>query len=164
MRRWCETEKNAEGTRALWEQAIRDHVTLDPTVGYVAMLVASYADFGTGWNAHPGEASLARSIGRTTRTVRDCLAWLEEHGFLTRKLVGGRLREPRWADVYCLSLPAPLAAEVGLWDDKRDGERWMERGRISNGRPARERLSQATHRKSVATHRKRVAGHRKHVA
>lgn len=150
-------------TRGDWERAIRDHVPMDPTVGYVAMIVATHADFDTGANAHPGEASIARSVGRTTRTVRNALAWLEEHGFLDRTQRGSVAAQRKYADKYSLSLPGPLAASLGFWDDERNGAQWMERSWIKEGRPLRERLSQKNHRKRVTNHRKRVTDHRKPV-
>lgn len=142
VRRWAVQESNrkaVKGFRSTWERAIRDHVQLDPTVGYIAMLVATHTDYDSGWNAWPGEERLAEYTGRTTRTVRNALAWLEEHGFLTREVEGRRTPHRNYADVYKLSLPAPLAHVLGMWPE--DEPMWMERARIS--RPSREWLPRA---------------------
>lgn len=138
--------------RGDWERAIRDHVPMDPTVGYVAMMLATYTDHSTGENAHPGEALLAKATGRSTRTVRNALAWLDEHGFIIRTARGSRSPNPRWADAYRLSLPAPLAITLDRWDEEQNGGAWMERSQVTKGVKPRDcgPTSQATHRQHVA--------------
>lgn len=143
--------------RGTWERAIRDHVPLDPTIGYVAMMVATYTDFSNGANAFPGEARLALATGRSVRTVRNALAWLDEHGFLQLGSRGGRNPHLRYADVYGLALPMPLTIKMGLTEDEGKPQ-WVERHWIGDRPvpPPRERLSQSGHRQPVTTHRQRV--------
>lgn len=147
IRRWFitkEDEKAAKeagyGFRSVWERTIRDHIQLDPTVGYIAMLVATHTDYDTGRNAWPGEVRLARYTGRTTRTVRASLAWLDEHGILTKEYEGRRAAHRSFADVYCLSIPTPLAATLGMCADR---DHWCERGRLATPRPLRGWLQRA---------------------
>lgn len=89
----------------------------------MAKTLADYSN-KDGSNAHPGVARLADDLCCSTRTIKRSLAWLSEYGFLSVAERGSRkLRE---ADVYALSIPAPLAVHLGLWRENF-GEQWMER-------------------------------------
>jgi hypothetical protein len=108
--------------RAQWGRAIRGCIRERGDVA-VAKTVADYAN-KDGSNAHPGIARLADDLCCSTRTIKRSLGWLSEYGFLSVAERGRRkLGE---ADVYCLSLPAPVADKLGLWRENF-GEHWMER-------------------------------------
>jgi hypothetical protein len=92
----------------------------------VAHTIANYGDTD-GTNAHPGGERLAGDVCRSLRTIRTSLAWLDEHGFVTRTDVGNRVAPRGWADTYRLTLPAPLALTLGLWGDLASDPLWMER-------------------------------------
>lgn len=121
--------KPMKGRRAEQEMA---HVP--PKYLGVALALASFAN-RDGSNARPGKAlGPASGLGDTIpKLVR---AWLEEFGFITvqtvrdddgqiRELRGGRDKMGReYSTVYRLTVPAPLAASLGLWEG---GPHWMER-------------------------------------
>lgn len=111
--------------RATWVRSIRGCIP-DTTHLAVAHTLANYGD-PDGTNAHPGGERLARDVCKSLRTIRLSLAWLDEFGFISRTAVGNRSAPRGWADTYRLCLPAPVAVELGLWDDERNGTPWMER-------------------------------------
>lgn len=109
--------------RAAWARSIRGQIP-DITHLAVALTLSSYGD-SDGTHNHPGGKRLAHDVCRSLRTVRTSLAWLDEHGFITRTDVGNRESPRGCADTYRLSLPAPLAARLGLWSG--GAPQWMER-------------------------------------
>lgn len=116
--------------RATWVRAIRGCIP-DVTHLAVAHTLANYGD-SDGSKNHPGGERIARDVCKSVRTVRTSLAWLDEHGFISRTATGNREAPRGWADTYQVTLPAPLAVRLGLWDDSRNGEGWMERPRVTN--------------------------------
>jgi hypothetical protein len=105
-----------------WERVIRGR--LQPRYYAVALMLATFAN-RNGTNAHPGEMLMARALRVSTRTVRHALGQLDAHGWITRTHQGGKAGSRRGlADVYRLSLPAPVAAALGMWDD--EWAQWME--------------------------------------
>jgi hypothetical protein len=115
--------------RARWVRAIRGRIP-DLREIAVAHAVSTYAN-KDGSNAYPGVANVVADLCSSDKTVRRALGWLVEHGFLTVTHKGRRkLGE---ADVHQLSIPAPLAVELGLWPE---GEhQWMERPADEPKRP-----------------------------
>lgn len=124
--------------RAKWSRAIRGAIP-DVTHLAVALTLSNYGD-SDGSNNHPGGERLASDVCKSVRTIRNSLAWLDEHGFITRTSVGNRTAPRGWADVYRLSVPAPLAESLGMWTEERNGPIWMERPkRDEDGYPFPER-------------------------
>lgn len=60
--------------------AVVGQLDLLPTVHHVALALATYADFATGFNARPGESRLAADTGLAQRTVRKALHLLGSRG------------------------------------------------------------------------------------
>lgn len=92
------------------------------------------ADYGNkdGSNCHPGVARLAADTCASEKTVRRALSWLTENGWITITQRGRRkLGE---ADVYRLTIPAPVAAIQGWWTAEQ-GSQWMERPESEPKRP-----------------------------
>lgn len=92
------------------------------------------ADYGNkdGTNCHPGIARLADDTCASEKTIRRALSWLTENGWVTITHRGRRkLGE---ADVYRLTIPAPLAANEGWWT-REQGAQWMERPSTEPKRP-----------------------------
>ncbi len=109
-----------------WKRAVRGWIG-EPHHIAAALTLAGYAN-KDGGNAHPGVERLADDLCRGPRAVRYTLAALEEAGFITRASRGGRQGIPKGhANAYQLTIPAPLAAALGLWEDQRNGPQWMER-------------------------------------
>jgi hypothetical protein len=109
-------------SRADWGRAMRGRI-LEMREVAVAHTVAGYAN-RDGTNAHPGVARLVEDLISSDKTIRRSLAALVEGGWLTVSHRGRRkLKE---ADVYHLTVPAPVAVELGRWSEAH-GEQWMER-------------------------------------
>lgn len=108
--------------RAYWMRAIRGRI---PKIhdAAVATYLAAYGN-KDGTRCHPGVARLASDLFLSEATVKRSLAWLGENGWITCTERGDR-----WAgraDVFRLTLPAPLAVELGKWSGE-DSAQWMER-------------------------------------
>ncbi|MEJ7772525.1 MAG: hypothetical protein WKF51_11540 [Geodermatophilaceae bacterium] len=109
-----------------WKRTIRGWIA-EPQHIAAALTLAGYAN-NDGSNARPGIERLAADLCRGPRAVRWTLAALEEDGFITRTSRGGRQGMPKkQANVYQLTIPATLAAALGMWDDQTNGPQWMER-------------------------------------
>ncbi len=108
--------------RGRWVTAIRGRIPEARDVA-VAHTLAGYAN-KDGSRAHPGQGRLARDLCSSERTIRRSLAWLSAAGWLTVTQRGRRkLGE---ADVFGLTVPAPVAVDLGLWLPEY-GRQWMER-------------------------------------
>lgn len=119
--------------RATWSRAIRGRFQKLSDVAVARTL----ADYGNrdGSNCHPGVARLAKDLCTTDKTIKRALGWLAEYGWITLKNRGRRkLGE---ADVYSLTIPAPVAVEMGMWREDEHGPQWKERPR---GEPKRSGL------------------------
>jgi hypothetical protein len=109
--------------RAAWNRALRGRI---PKIQdrAVAQALATYGN-KDGSSNYPGVSRLVEDLFLSESTVKRSLSWLAEHGWITRTERGDR-----WAgksDVFHLALPAPVAAELGLWFTASNGEQWMER-------------------------------------
>lgn len=120
--------------RALWARASRGRIP-DLREQAVAARLAEYAN-KDGSNAHPGAERLAVDCCTSAKTVRRALSWLIENGWVSTSHRGNR--RLGHADVYQLTVPAPVAAELGWWPDE---EQWMERPK---GEPKRPELQRGT--------------------
>lgn len=109
--------------RAAWAKAMRGRVPKPADVAVARCL----ADYGNkdGSNCHPGVERLATDTCLSTATVKRSLAWLAEHGWVTRERRAARKLGK--ADVWAVSIPATVAAELGMWDEQAQGPLWMER-------------------------------------
>jgi hypothetical protein len=115
--------------RALWQRASRGRIR-NPSAQAVAAHLSGYGNT-KGVNNHPGIARLVGDTCLSDRTVRRALGWLVENGWLTVTSKGAR--KLGHANVYQLTIPAPVAVEMGLWPD---GEgQWIERPRSEPKRP-----------------------------
>lgn len=108
--------------RARWVRAIRGRI---PKIhdAAVAAYLATYGNTKGAENS-PGIARLASDLFLSESTVKRSMAWLTEHGWITCSRRGDR-----WAkrsDEYQLTLPAPLAVEMGIWPAD-DPAQWIER-------------------------------------
>jgi DNA-binding transcriptional MocR family regulator len=90
----------------------------------VAMAFASYGN-SDGSRNYPGLATLAEELFISESTVKRSLAWLAENGWIARVERGDRWAKK--ADVWQLTLPAPVAAELGRWEPEQHGSLWMQR-------------------------------------
>lgn len=115
--------------RALWQRASRGRIR-NPNAQAVASHLSGYGNT-KGVNNHPGIARLVNDTCLSDRTVRRALGWLVENGWLTVTSKGAR--KLGHANVYQLTIPAPVAAEMGLWP--ADSHQWMERPRGEPKRP-----------------------------
>lgn len=109
--------------RATWMRAMRGRI---PKIQdrAVAMALGTYGD-KDGSSNYPGVDRLVDDLFLSESTVKRCLAWLTENGWLSKVERGDR-----WAgksDVYRLTLPAPLAVEMDRWTEEDNGRQWMER-------------------------------------
>lgn len=86
-----------------------------------ALAVYSNAD---GTRCRPGLDRLAADLCSSTKSVQRSLDYLAENGWITLENPGIRKRGE--ANEYTLSVPAPVAVEVNVWD-KSDGVQWIER-------------------------------------
>lgn len=85
-----------------WERHLR-RCDMPPTTRLVALVLATYADpNGESW---PSQVTLAKEIDVSERTVRTALAWLREHGWLTRIASGSRQGVRQSSDRYRLTVP-----------------------------------------------------------
>jgi hypothetical protein len=104
-----------------WEVEIRG--MLPAHLYGTALMLGTFAN-ADGSQAFPGEQQLADAIRVTTRTVRTNLAWLDTLGWITRVHAGSKSGSKRgFADKYQLTLPAPLAAKLGEWNNEQ--AQWM---------------------------------------
>jgi hypothetical protein len=109
-------------TRTVWLRVTRGRI--DGLARYaVGRTLAEYGN-KDGSNCHPGVDRLATDVSVSRRTVIAALTWLSDHGFITRMSRGAR--KSGMADVYHLSIPAPLAEVLEIWEEG-DGPLWMER-------------------------------------
>lgn len=108
--------------RARWMRALRGRIPK----AFDALVAAFLGTYGNkdGSRCHPGVARLAEDVNLSESTAKRSLAWLAEHGWIT--LVEQGNSRAGLADVYQLSLPAPLAADMGLWGEHM-GAQWMNR-------------------------------------
>lgn len=113
--------RRLERERALWQRASRGRIR-NASAQAVAAHLSGYGNT-KGRNNHPGIARLINDTCLSDRTVRRALGWLVENGWLTVTSKGAR--KLGHANVYQLTIPAPVAAEMGLWPEGRD--QWMER-------------------------------------
>lgn len=72
-----------------WIAAI-SQLDLLPTVHHVGLMLASYADFASGFNARPGEPRLAADTGLAQRTIRKALHLLGPRGECVQTHDGAR--------------------------------------------------------------------------
>jgi hypothetical protein len=114
--------------RALWMRDLRGRIP-KAFDALVAAFLATYGD-KDGSNNHPGVARLVHDTNLSESTVKRSLAWLAENGWL--RLVSKGNRRLKQADTYQLSLPAPVAAELGLWSE---ATQWVERPTDEPTRP-----------------------------
>lgn len=121
--------------RALWARASRGRIP-DLREQAVAARLAEYAN-KDGSNAHPGAERLAVDCCTSAKTVRRALAWLIENGWLSTSHRGNR--RLGHADVYQLTVPAPIAVDLGWW--KAGEAQWMERPKSEPKRPELQRGS-----------------------
>ncbi len=115
--------------RALWMRTLRGRIPKAHD-RLVAMAFATYGE-SDGSRNFPGAATLAEELFISESTVKRSLSWLAENGWIVRTQRGDRWAKR--ADVYQLSIPAPVAAEIGKWFTN-DGGQWMER---PDGEPKR---------------------------
>lgn len=115
--------------RGTWTSAIRGHVALRDAA--VALTLAGYGN-ADGTNCHPGIMRLAEDLGSSPSTIKRSLAWLDEHGWISRTARGSR--KLGHADTYQVSIPAPYAVTAGWWPDD-DSPQWMERPSQRPNRP-----------------------------
>lgn len=116
--------------RAKWARATRGQIP-----EFREQAVALYlADYGNkdGSNCHPGVQRLVDDTSSSDKTVRRALAWLTEHGWITRTHKGSR--KLGQADVYRVTVPAPYAANLGWWTPSC-GNQWMNRPASEPKRP-----------------------------
>jgi len=109
--------------RATWMRALRGRIPKAHD-RLVAMAFATYGN-SDGSRNYPGHATLAEELFVSESTVKRSLAWLAENGWLARTERGDRWAKK--ADVWQLTLPAPVAAELGRWDPEKHGGQWMQR-------------------------------------
>lgn len=83
-------------------------------VGYT---LATYADFKTGENIHPGERRLMDECMLSERSVRDSMRWLRDHYLIFRRARGSNMGRARWADNYQLCVPTDWRTRFPLFDD-----------------------------------------------
>ena len=121
--------RRLERERALWQRASRGRIR-NASAQAVAAHLSGYGNT-KGRNNHPGIARLVTDTCLSDRTVRRALGWLVENGWLTVTSKGAR--KLGHSNVYMLTIPAPVAAEMGLWNG--DHEQWMERPATEPRRP-----------------------------
>ena len=112
--------------RTVWSRAIRGRIDKLADVAVARTL----ADYGNkdGTNCHPGIARLALDLCSSEKTVMRSLGSLWEAGWITHTERGSR--KLGQADTYRLTIPAPVAVELGLWvgfKPDQDTRQWMER-------------------------------------
>lgn len=120
--------------RAKWSRIIRGRIPEFREVA-VVLTVSGYAN-RDGSSCHPGVARLVEDLQSSDKTIRRSLDWLSEHGWLT--VIHRGRRKLREANVYTLSIPAPVAAELGLWRETQGGDvapQWLERPETEPKRP-----------------------------
>lgn len=128
--RRLEFKRGDKKGRATWSRLSRGRIT-GPREQAVAWRLADYGN-KDGHNCHPGMARLASDTCSSEKTVRRAMAWLAENGWCRVEQRGRRkLGE---ADVYVLTIPAPVAASAGLWTPA-GGAQWMERPSDEPARP-----------------------------
>lgn len=115
--------RRAQIDRATWTRAIRGRIPETRDVA-VAHTLAGYGN-KDGSNCHPGVQRLVDDLCSSAPTVKRGLSWLAEHGWITIQQKG--VRKLGQADTYMLTVPAPLAVEMNVWED--GGPQWMERPR-----------------------------------
>lgn len=113
-----------------WSRVVRRRIP-KPMDAYIAHTLASYGS-GKGTNCHPGVERLAEDTGYSTASVKRSLAWLTENGWITREARSAR--KLGLADVYRVTIPATVAAELGWWTEEH-GPQWIERPAKEPKRP-----------------------------
>ncbi len=96
-------------------------------VKLIAFTVATYADFKTGEDIHPGERRLMDECLLSERSVRDSLRWLRDHYLIYRQAKGSNMGRVNCADVYQLCVPTDWRSRFPLLGADEDGgkEPWQ---------------------------------------
>lgn len=118
-------------SRARWSRVLRGRIP-KPMDALVARTLADYGN-KDGSNCHPGVNRLAEDCCISVASVKRSLSWLAEHGWIS--LEKRCARKLGLADVWQLTLPAPVAVELGVWPEATAGPQWTERPSNEPKRP-----------------------------
>lgn len=96
-----------------WVQVVRD-LAMPPTVKYIGMMLATYATYKDGHDAHPGVEELMASTGYGSRTtITKALEALRSMGLIERRFAARKGGRSQLADMYYLTLHNQARREAG---------------------------------------------------
>lgn len=96
-----------------WIEVVRD-LPMDPTTKYVGIMLATYATYRTGENAHPGIAGLCETTGYGSKgTITKALDKLREMGLIQRNYTAAKGGRSKLADEYQLTMHNEVRIAAG---------------------------------------------------
>lgn len=96
-----------------WVEVVRD-LSMDPTTKFVGLMLATYATYSDGHDAHPGVEGLMIATGYGSRTtITKALERLRQMGLIERRFTARKGGRSQLADMYYLTLHNQVRREAG---------------------------------------------------